>query len=65
MNHDAIEARQLYNDQSQTFSSNQLLYAPVQKLKQNIYAYLGNLKDKQILFAGCANGKVVSVFDIA
>lgn len=56
MNHDAQEAKKLYNEQAHTFSKNQLLYAPVQKLKQNIYAYLGDLKNKKILFVGCADG---------
>lgn len=56
MHNDIIEAKQTYNDQAHLFSNNQLLYAPVQELKQNIYAYLGDLKGKQILFAGCADG---------
>lgn len=56
MNHDTQEAKKLYNDQAHTFSNNQLHYAPVQELKHNIYAYLGDLKNQKILFAGCADG---------
>ncbi len=56
MNDDVIEAKRLYNKQAQTYSSNQMHYAPVQDFKQSIFTYLGNLKGKKILFTGCADG---------
>jgi ubiquinone/menaquinone biosynthesis C-methylase UbiE len=56
MNGDAFEAKQLYDKQAALFSNNQTNYVPVQEFKQKIYSYLGNLKDKKVLFVGCANG---------
>jgi len=56
MKQDSKLARELYNKQFKKFSKRQTEYKVVQQLKDKIYSFLGSIKNKKILFAGCGDG---------
>lgn len=56
MINESEEAKQLYNRQFKEYYKKQTEYKVIQDLRKKVYAIIGNIRNKEILFVGCGDG---------